>query len=86
MSRDLNTDFRLGNGFFGAVKLTKNAGPNKSGYSSYGIGCDAHSQFSLPDGSWGKNFIIFGADMTSSVHIDNKNENILFLPKIQHKD
>ena len=27
----------------------------------------------------GKNFIIFGADMSSSVHIDNKNKDILIL-------
>ena len=27
----------------------------------------------------GKNVIIFGADMSSSVHIDNKNKDILIL-------
>ena len=27
----------------------------------------------------GKNFIIFGADMSSSVHINNKNKDILIL-------
>ena len=27
----------------------------------------------------GKNITIFGADMTSSVHIDNKNKDILYL-------
>ena len=26
-----------------------------------------------------KNVIIFGADMSSSVHIDNKNKDILFI-------
>ena len=31
------------------------------------------SEFSLPDGSMGKNFIIFGVDMSSSVHLDNKD-------------
>ena len=31
---------------------------------------------SLPDGSMGKNVIIFGVDMSSSVHIDNKEKNI----------
>ena len=29
----------------------------------------------------GENVIIFGADMSSSVHIDNKNEDILILVK-----
>ena len=54
-SRYLNTDFTLGNCLFGAVKLTKNADPDKYGYTGYGIGFDPRSQFSLPDGNWGKN-------------------------------
>ena len=35
------------------MKLTKNADPDKYCYSGCGIGLDAHSQLSLPDGSWG---------------------------------
>ena len=35
--------------------------------------------FYLQDGSMGKNVIVFGADMNSSVHIDNKNKVILIL-------
>ena len=31
--------------------------------------------------AWKKNVIIFGADMSSSVHIDNKNKYILILDK-----
>ena len=38
-------------------------------------------EFPFIDGSIGRNVIIFGADMSSSVHINNKNENILFLGK-----
>ena len=37
------------------------------------------SKFLLPDGSVGKNVIIFGADMGSSVHIDKNAKNILTL-------
>ena len=37
------------------------------------------SEFSLPDGSVGKNVIIFGVDMNSSVQIDNKKKFILIL-------
>ena len=37
------------------------------------------SEFSLPDGCLGKNVIIFGADMGSSVHFDNKEKDILIL-------
>ena len=35
------------------------------------MGFNLHSEVSLPDGSMGKN-VIYGADMSSSVHIDNK--------------
>ena len=39
-SQDLNAEFTLKNCLFGAVKLTKNANPNKHSYSGYGIGFD----------------------------------------------
>ena len=41
------------------------------------MGFDSRSEFLFTDGSMGKNVIIFGADMSSSVHIDNKNKDIL---------
>ena len=37
------------------------------------------------DSGFGKNVIIFGADMSSSAHIDNKKKDILFLVKVQQK-
>ena len=46
-------------------------------YTDYGIGFDSYSEFSLPDGSAGKNVIIFGVDMSSSVYIDNTEKDIL---------
>ena len=42
----------------------------------YDIGFDSRSKFSLPDGSMGKNVIIFGADMSSSVHIELDDKHI----------
>ena len=33
----------------------------------------------FPDGEFGKNVIIFGADMISSFHVDNKKNDILIL-------
>ena len=72
--RNLNTDFILNNCLFGSVKLTKNADLNKYKYSGYGIGLNCCSEFSFTDGDFGKNVIIFGADMSSSVHIDNKKK------------
>ena len=78
-SRDLDTDFTLGNCLFGSVKLTKNANPDKYKYSDYGIGFDSRSEYLLSDGSYGKSVITFGADMISSVHVCYKGKDILIL-------
>ena len=74
-------DPTLLNCFFGAVTLTKNADNDKYGYSGYGIGFDRKSSFSFPRGGFGQNVLIFGADMSSSAHIDNKKKDILVLGK-----
>ena len=71
----------LKNCLFGAVTLTKNIDINKYGYSGYGIGFDRKSSFSFPGGGFGQNVIIFGVDMSSSVHVDNKKKDILILGK-----
>ena len=63
----------------GAVSITKNAGIDKNKYSGYGTGFDRTGVYLLPDGSFGRNVVIFGADMNSSVHIDNKGKDILIL-------
>ena len=81
LSQDLNTDFTLKDGLFWHVKLTKNAEPDKHIYTGYGTGFDLHSEFLLPDSSMAKNVIIFGVDMSSSVHIDNKKKDVLILGK-----
>ena len=60
----------------GSVKLTKNANPDKYKYIGYGIGFDSHSEFSFADGSMEQNVIMFGAVLSSSVHIDNENKDI----------
>ena len=71
-SRDLNSDFNLKDCLFGGVKLAKNADLDKYVYSGYSIGFDSRSEFPLTDSSVGKNAIIFGVDMSSSVNTDNK--------------
>ena len=58
-SRDLDTNFTLGNCLFGSVKLTKNADLSKYKSSRYSTGFDFRLQFSFTDGRVGKNFIIF---------------------------
>ena len=73
---NLNTDFTLGNCLFGSVKLTKNADLDRYKCSGCGTELDSRSEFSLPVGSIRKNVIGFGADMSSSVHIDNKGKYI----------
>ena len=73
-------DFTIGNSLFGSANLTKNIDSEKYCYSVYAIGFDGCRSFSLTDGSgFGKNLIISGAGMSSSVHIDNKMIDILIL-------
>ena len=79
--RGLNTDFILGSYLFGSVKLAKNTNLDKYKCSGYGIGFDSRSEISFTDESIGNNFTNFVADMSSSVHIDNKNQEILILVK-----
>ena len=67
---------------FGAVTLTKNSDTEKYKYSGYGTGFDRRSSFSFPRGGGGEfdqNVLIFGADMNTSTHIDNKKKDILVL-------
>ena len=70
-------DPALKNCLFGAVTLTKNADINKYGYSGYGIVFDRKSSFSFPGDGFSQNVLIFGADMSSCAHIDNKKKDIL---------
>ena len=70
-------DSKLENCLFGAVTLTKNADDiDKYRYSGYGTGFDRKSHFSFLIGGFGQNLIIFGVDMSSSVHVDNKKRHI----------
>ena len=77
----ITSDPTLENCLFGAVTLTKNVNIDKYGYSGYGIGFDRKSSFSFPGGGFGQNVLIFGVDMSSSAHIDNKKKDILVLGK-----
>ena len=79
MLRNLNTDFTLNDCLFGYVKLNKTADLDKYKFRGYGIGFDSRSEISFTDGSVEKDVIILGADMSLSVHIDNKNKDILIL-------
>ena len=65
----------------GAVRVTKNTDVDKYKYSGYGIVFDGKGIFTHPTGNFGDNAIVFGVDMSSSVHIDNKRKDILILGK-----
>ena len=80
-SNSFNDDPTLKSSLFGAVRLTKNADIDKHQYSSYGIGFDRKSSFSFPGGGFVQNVIVFRADVSYSVHVDNKKKDILILGK-----
>ena len=66
---------------FGAIKLTKNNDIDKYECAGYGIGFDSKGIFSHRLGETGVNVVIFGADMSSSVHANNRTKIILILGK-----
>ena len=70
----------LENVLFGAVSLAKHVDIDQYKYSGYGIGFDRKGEFSFGNRS-GRNVIIFGVDMSSSVHANNKTKNITILGK-----
>ena len=63
----------LENCLFGAVSLTKYADIDKYKYFGYGIGFDRHRESSFGNG-YGRNCIIFGADLSSSSPHDNNKK------------
>ena len=65
---------------FAAVKLTKHVDVDLYHYSGYGIRFDRKGSYSIGNDT-GRNVIIFGVDMSSSPHIDNKKKDILVLGK-----
>ena len=81
-SRD--TSFTIQDALFGAMQITKNATDNsKNNYKGYGICFDEGSQFghTMSEGGRthitnGRNVLIFGADMSFSVHAANRANHI----------
>ena len=74
--------FTIQNTLFGAMQITKNATDNdKNNYKGYGICFDERSEFGLTitEGSRAhttdaRNVLIFGADMSFSVHTTNRSK------------
>ena len=76
-----NSDPTMKSCLFGAATLTKNTDIDRYGHSGYGIGLNRRSAFSFLVGGFGQNVLIFGVDMSSSAHIDNKKKDILVFQK-----
>ena len=82
-----DTTFTIKNALFGAMQITKNATNNsKNNYKGYGICFDERSQFGhtiTEDGrahtTNSRNVLIFGVDMSFSVHATNRANNIYVL-------
>ena len=60
----LGIHLTLSNSLFGSVNLTKNSDPDKCKFTGYDTGFDSRSELFFTDESYGKNVIIFGADMS----------------------
>ena len=84
LSSSGDTSFTIQNALFGAMQITKNATDNsKNNYKGYGICFDERSPFghTLTEGGFthsknGRNILIFGADMSFSVHATNRANHI----------
>ena len=63
-----------------AVKLTTHPNIDQYKYSGYGIGFHRGSVYSFGNG-FGRNVIIFGADMNLSIKIYNRKNDILIRGK-----
>ena len=59
---------------FGAVKVTNtsNPDPDKWQYTGYGICFESTGPYAHTDGNYGRNVIIFGADINNSKHATSK--------------
>ena len=78
-SSSSNSDPTLKHCLFGAVTFTKKADIEKYGYSGYGIGFDRRSSVLFPGTEFGQNLLIFGVDMSSFPHNNNKKKDNLVL-------
>ena len=83
-SRD--TTFAIQNALLGAMQITKNADTSKYDYKGYGICFAERSEFghTITEGGFAhttdaRNVLIFGADMSFSVHKSNRANHIYLM-------
>ena len=66
-------------GAINAVRPNNTKDPDNFVYSGWGIGFDCSGTFGHPEGDTARNIIIFGVDMSGSVHASNKTQDFLVL-------
>ena len=79
--------FNIQSALFGAMQITKNVTDNdKNNYKGYGIFFDKRSEFghTITEGGFthttgARNVLIFGADMSFSVHVTNRANHIYLM-------
>ena len=83
ISSTRDTTFTVKNALFGAMQITKNADTSKYNYKEYGICFNEGGQFghAIREGGFdhttnARNVLIFGADMSFSVHAANRANHI----------
>ena len=88
ISSTRNTDYTIQNALFGAMKINKNTDSSKNNYTGYGLWFDEGGEFghTVKQGNFdrttnAKNVIIFGVDMSSSIHATNRANNIYLMGK-----
>ena len=88
ISSTRNTDYTIQNALFGALKITKNTDYSKNNYTGYGLCFDEGGEFghTVKQGNFNRttnarNVIIFGVDMSSSIHATNRANNIYVMGK-----
>ena len=88
IASSIDTTFTIQNALFGAMQITKNVDTSKYEYKGYGICFDEGDQFghTITEGSFShtknpRNVLIFGADMSFSVHATYKVNHIYVMGK-----
>ena len=66
-------------GAIDAVRPNNSKDPDNFIYSGWRIGFDRNGTFGHPEGGTARNIIIFGVDMSRSVHASNKTKEFLVL-------
>ena len=82
LPKAINTDNVLKNCLFGVMEAARpnnTKDPDSFIYSGWGIGFDHAGTFTHPEGGIARNVIIFGVNMSGSVHASNKTKDFLVL-------